>query len=193
MRRKNKDETRWLARLIAVYMLIFVVDGIVVNLSTIFSRSQDSARLVWAAVGLGLGILFLWLAFRLLTCSSFWDFFGFLEKYPLVAIIQCRYFAVNRHIRSGWTGGAIMLLTVYPLVGMIRMSEGTWFSTAAVSIVSVLLWPFRAAGGFQLEPRLLVFAMLMVYCVGTGFVAGAGLSLTASCLSDTPCDPDIPE
>jgi len=193
MRRKNKDETRWLARLIAVYMLIFVVDGIVVNLSTIFSSSQDSAGLVWATVGLGLGILFLWLAFCLLTCSSFWDFFGFLEKYPLVAIIQCRYFAVNRHIRSGWTGGAIMLLMVYPLVGLIRMSEGTWFSTAAMSVLDFLLWPFRAAGGFQLEPRGLVFAMLMVYCVGTGFAAGAGLSLAAGVLAETSCDSDMPE
>ena len=196
MKPKCNDETRWMARLIAVYMFVFVVNGLIVNLSAVFNTSAGSAQSVRPVVGLVLGGVFFWLAFRLLVCSSLWNLLGFLKEKPLFAYIQCRYFSINQHIRSGLTGMTMLFLIAYPLPGMIRMSEGSWFSVVPKSLYAIVFWPVRAfleIFGFQPESRGLLFAMLLVYIVGTRFIAGAGISLISSRLADVPSTPDKSE
>lgn len=182
MSQKCKDETRWLARAVAVYVLIFTLKGFVKNLSAAFdSLRGDSSGLIYAVIGLILGAVFFWLGVLLLVCSSLWNCLSFLEKYAAYMFVQCEYFGINKHIRSGLTGSAVMLLVVYPIPLMSRVFKDTIIAEFTGFVFTMVLWPLRTMfNAFDAAPqRAIIFLIVLLYLIITGFILGAGISYLA--------------
>jgi hypothetical protein len=171
----NKDETRWLGRVFAFFCIVLSIR----ILTVLLKRIQEEQLSLLMFVSLGASVLFFWLAYRLMTCSSLWDLFSWMpEKLPLFQYLQCRYFLINRNIRCGLIGAVILLILVAPLPLMFSRYQKVGFWEFVKAALYVIFWPLRQL--FEIiyvfqsptEHNRLMIVCIILYLFAVGFIVG---------------------
>lgn len=190
MEQKSPDETRWLARVLAIFCILLAFQVINVKIRQISNVNALSGNpQLWGCLlillGLAIAVFLFWLAYRLFRCSSLWTLSSwFSEKYPMFELYQCFYFRINKHVRGGLVGGVIFLIMVAPLPYiLIRYDEIYICEFVNLILFGIILWPIMATFDFcnidSIEP-VLAFPVVIIYLFLVGFCIGAAISCLTS-------------
>lgn len=193
MEQKSPDETRWLARVLAILSILLAFRVIIVKIRQISTVNALSGNpQLWGCLliilGLGIAVFLFWLAYRLFRCSSIWRISPwFSENFPMFELYQCLYFRINKHVRGGLVGGVIMLIIALLLPYMLSLCEGLWICKLVRHIFfGIILWPARfiieICNINSIEP-VLAFPVVVIYLFLVGFCIGAVISCLASQVS----------
>ncbi|MHC4771009.1 MAG: hypothetical protein ACYS8O_04315 [Planctomycetota bacterium] len=194
MEKAYKDETRWLARMLAIIFFLLAFRGVIVQCQRIYVDQN------WISFFfLGISFLLFWFGYQLWICSSLWNvFLWFSETSTVVLYMQSQYYRINKHVRSGLVGGMILLLFIVPLPSMFSYYEGVWFCEFIKHILYTILWPlkqlFEILNVFQSHPEynrsMIIFGYMYLFAIG--FVAGALISFITGRIIHT-CDKQSPK
>jgi hypothetical protein len=200
MEQRNRDETRWLARLLAVIFILLGVRAMVVLARRMpsFSLSLPSSQLFLSFFGLAASMFFFWFSYRLFKCSSLWDVSPWLAKeFPLHDYFKCQYFRINKHVRRGLISGLILLIIATPLPLMFYLYEGVWFWEFIKPLFYIIIWPLMkiietlnlpsgslGKGGF--------FILLCANIFAIGFAIGISISYMMGRIINNPDIQNLP-
>jgi len=188
MEQTYRDETRWLTRMLAIIFVLLAFRGIVVQYQRIYVDHDQVSMLA-----LGVILLFFWLAYRLLVCSSLWNLFPWFSKtFPAFQYFQSRYFFLNKHVRGGLVAGVISIIIFPPLLPVLFLHyKGTWFWDLLNRVTHVILWPlkvlFRMLDTSEMPKEyqnIAFFLSWVIYTFAIGFLVGALISYLAEWLNN---------
>jgi len=193
MEQKSPDETRWLARVLAIFCILLAFQVINVKIRQISNVNALSGNpQFWGCLliilGLGIAVFLFWLGYRFLICSSIWRISPwFSENFPMFELYQCLYFRINKHLRSGLVAGVIMLIIALFVPYMLSLCEGLWICKFVRHIFfGIILWPARfiieICNINSIEP-VLAFPVVIIYLFLVGFCIGAFISCLTSQVS----------
>ena len=189
MQNQNKDETRYLAKLLAVIpVLIGVRQLIAVNQElstfTISLPTIEVIALIFSTfTGMLISFFMFYIAWRLFKCSSLWNVPSWMSKAtPSIHLFQCHYLSINQHKRAGLIAGIITLITLYFLPAIISLSTGL---TAARTITRITFkisfYPLKCIlNTLDITPPESFLPALLIITITTTFTAGFIAGLTAS-------------
>jgi hypothetical protein len=194
MKQAYKDETRWLARVLAVICVLLSIRVLIVLLQHI---SEDQVTIPRVAISLTVLILSLWLAYRLLICSSLWNIFSwFSETSTFVLYVQSQYYRINKHVRSGFVGGIILPIVILPLPLLLSRYHGVFFWDAIAVVFKMIVRPFGLLekilniSGWPLEDHFRML-FIVVYLFILGFVVGVLISYLKGLFCSTQSPKDL--
>lgn len=190
MEQKSPDETRWLARVLAIFSILLAFQVIVIQIQRISAANalpstQQHRGYIFIVLGLGIAVFLFWLGYRLLICSSLWRISPwFSENFPMFEFYEYMYFRISKHIRSGLVAGVIMLIIALFVPYMLSLCEGLWICKFVRHIFfGIILWPARfiieICNINSIEP-VLAFPVVIIYLFLVGFCTGAAISCLAS-------------
>lgn len=177
----TKDETRWLAKLLAFYVIIAALALFFIQISRTAeivrpTPGTQPASMVWVVLGFGLSMPLFWCGFKLFTCSSLWTLLpASLEQVCLLPVFRSWYFAIHRHVRGGLVAGVMAVLIVWPVPLIRRVCGGTLLVDLIDSIFGAILSPLRPLFKAGFHPDVL-FVLLLLYIVAVGFCLGLLIS-----------------
>jgi hypothetical protein len=174
---KTKDETRWLARAIAMLTVFLGYHILVILIHRIIGDEYFNH----IAIVLGIvvvGFLF-WLSYRLLRCASLWDMLTWTSDVaPGILLWKCYYLDLNKHIRCGLIAGFIFSIINMLLGFMCKLYGGIVFWDMVRSILIICWYPVWKLINISnsSEIKSLFFVIIVLYTWIIGFIVGWGIS-----------------
>ena len=180
MERTYKDETRWLGRVFAFYCVVL---GIRI-LTVLFRRISEEQLSPLMLISLVSSVLFFWLAYRFLTCSSIWNMCSWFSKtFPVFQYHQSRYLSFNKYIRAGLVGGIISLMIFFPFPILSFRYKGVWLWETIKQVTDIILWPLRYLMQILISTQwpkeycgIIFFICWVIYTFTIGFLVGVFMS-----------------
>jgi hypothetical protein len=175
MQASTRDETRWLARLMAVVPVMLGVRLIVIQ---VHRFTTDPFTLLMIGISVGISVLLFWLGYRLWTCASIWVLFCRLPggTPPSLVWLQCRYATINRRLRAGLIGSAAFVIIQWLILLSISLYPDVNFCHR---VWQNICWPPRALREFlscASWPGIALVLFVFVYLCAMGFVIGISIS-----------------
>lgn len=188
---KNKDETRYLAKLLAVIPALIGVRQLkAVNqeLST-FSISLPTIEVITLIfstfTGMLISFFIFYIAWRLCKCSSLWNVPAWMSKAtPSIHFFQCHYQSIKQHKRAGLIAGISTLIALYLLPSIIALSTGLTAARTITRITfQITLYPLKCIlNALDITPPESFLPALLIIAITTTFAAAFIAGLTASYL-----------
>ena len=168
MELRPKDETIWIVRLTAFVLFLLVCRSIVVLFQRIF---VEQFSLIAISINLAGTVFLSWLTCHLLRCSSLWSLFSCLnEIFPFFQTLECQYFRINKHIRSGMVAGITCLVFATPIPFILSYAIWIRLSEYLMVVLKIVCYPLRWLAD---EPGpSLQFFLVTFYLFGIGFIIG---------------------
>ena len=188
MEQEAPDETRWLARILAVVFCllgirgVFVLYGRLLADNTLLSPGEQLFEFAMICIGLGVSIFLFWLAHRLWTSASIWRAFDWLLKvFPWLLFFQHRYSNINKRCRCGIVTGIAAIIVIAPLPLVVGRYHVVRY------ILMFFYWPimvFLRTLNYSDYRNLLFSFLIMVYTFIVGFVVGWCVSCVKGWFAD---------
>lgn len=190
MQNKKRDETRWLARLLAVFVVML---GVRILSIMVHRVSEGTLLPLTAILSLGVSAFLFWVGYRFLMCPSLWDMFGWVPTMsPFVLYTQAQYFRINAHIRAGLIGGlAFWIIEAFVYV-MHLFHRDIGFYGELIRLWHRVCWPHRGLMELlQISqwPTFAVFLLVIFYLFLLGFLTGCFMSYLAGRIRQRQSDP----
>ncbi|MEN8126575.1 MAG: hypothetical protein ABFR90_02100 [Planctomycetota bacterium] len=179
MIQQTRDETRWLARIFAIFCFLLSIGALRMLIKRIPEEHLSPQTLLPFIVS----VFLFWLGYRLLICTSIWSLFSWIPQTPpLLQYLQSRYLAMNKYLRSGLVGGIIMLILVYPLPLVFHLYKDALFYEFIKRILHIILLPlkyvFDVLNIFQLPKEYSFIPVILM--AAYFFVLGFGIGVLIS-------------
>lgn len=182
MQASTRDETRWLARLLAVVPVMLGVRLIMIQ---VHRFTTDPLTLLMIGISVGISVLLFWLGYRLWTCASLWDIFIWLTQTSVITLyLQACYNDIHRHVRAGLVGGLFVIALQNVrilLIVLYGLSPHHWSAR-------MIFWPIRFFLKTVNLPKCpgLPILIAITYLFAIGFLIGSLLSFLRARFGQPP-------